>query len=123
MDRLQQAQEILRKTQEFWKRLSPDAQKLSLIVIAVLLFGGISRCSPSSPKAQSSTPAQASAPAPRQRIFLATTEAGYSLWKQDDGCLIVKDITEVQLQQMGTDWNGFKQSLKSRYGFQCVFVE
>jgi hypothetical protein len=103
-----------------WTGLSPQQQKYGAIAaVALLLYAFGSIFSPS--RAPAPAPQQASAP--RQRVLILTAQEGYTLWNQDDGCLIVKDITEGNLRGMGTDWEGFKTSLKSRYGFQCVLVE
>jgi hypothetical protein len=110
------------QTEQGWNRLSPKNQKraaIASVVLVLALFGKVFSPSPAPVAATVQNQTSTSA----QRILILNAEAGYSLWQQSDGCLIVKDITQGHLRAMGTDWDGFKDALKSRYGFKCVLSE
>jgi hypothetical protein len=109
------------KANQKWSSLSPDNQKYLAIAAVVTILSVLGSVFSPSRAPSSAQPQQTTAP--RQRVLIMNAQEGYSLWNQDDGCLIVKGITEGHLRSMGTDWDGFKASLKSRYGFQCVLSE
>jgi hypothetical protein len=122
MNNLKNVQNAWTQAEQNWNRLSPKNQKRITIAVVVIVLGLFGKVFSPSPAPVTAT-VQNQANVSPQRILILNTEAGYSLWQQGDGCLIVKNITEGHLRAMGTDWGGFKDALKSKYGFKCVLSE
>ncbi len=67
-------------------------------------------------------PVTGAAPTSPQGTFLGVSSTGHPLYL-DGTCVSAKGVTELDLQKLNTDIDGFKKLIKQETGKQCVLLD